>query len=141
MGCLFPFVSLILGRKNPLSGFFEALLLLSGFLLLFSLYFLTFLFFCRRYGSQSTGVKNLFSFSAVDMEVCGGLYARHREIDKKLHRVISREKHHIYRSFNQWRTAILSAFGYVPFSWKAVIFMTSLYLIPVVYSFQRRLCV
>lgn len=33
----------------------------------------------------------------------GGLYARHREIDKKLHRAISRDKHHIYRSFNQWR--------------------------------------
>lgn len=44
----------------------------------------------------------------------GGLYARHRETDKKLHRAISREKHHIYRSFNQWRTAILSAFGYDP---------------------------
>ena len=44
----------------------------------------------------------------------GGIYARHREIDKKLHRAISREKHHIYRSFNQWRTAILSAFGYDP---------------------------
>ena len=24
------------------------------------------------------------------------------------------EKHHVYRSFNQWRTAILSAFGYDP---------------------------
>ena len=44
----------------------------------------------------------------------GGIYARHREIDKKLHRAISREKHHFYRSFNQWRTAILSAFGYDP---------------------------
>ncbi len=44
----------------------------------------------------------------------GGIYARHREIDKKLHRAITREKHHIYRSFNQWRSAILSAFGYDP---------------------------
>jgi len=44
----------------------------------------------------------------------GGIYARHRELDKKLHRAISREKHHILRSFNQWRTAILSAFGYDP---------------------------
>jgi len=34
----------------------------------------------------------------------GGIYARHREIDKKLLRAISREKHHILRSFNQWRT-------------------------------------
>ena len=44
----------------------------------------------------------------------GGIYAGHREIDQKLHRVISREKHSIYRSFNQWRTAILFSFGYDP---------------------------
>lgn len=44
----------------------------------------------------------------------GGLYARHRKIDSKLHRVISREKHRIYRSFTQWRTAILLSFGYDP---------------------------
>jgi len=44
----------------------------------------------------------------------GGIYARHRETDKKLHRAISREKHRIYRSFNQWRTAILLSFGYDP---------------------------
>ncbi len=44
----------------------------------------------------------------------GGLYARHRETDKKLYRAISREKHPIYRSLNQWRTAILFAFGYDP---------------------------
>lgn len=44
----------------------------------------------------------------------GGLYARHRDIDKKLFRAISREKHRIYRSFNEWRTAILFAFGYDP---------------------------
>lgn len=44
----------------------------------------------------------------------GGLYARHQENDQKLHRAISHEKHHIYRSFHQWRTAILSAFGYDP---------------------------
>lgn len=44
----------------------------------------------------------------------GGIYARHREIDKKLYRAISKEKHRIFRSFNQWRTAILSAFGYDP---------------------------
>ena len=44
----------------------------------------------------------------------GGIYARHRDIDKKLNRAISKEKHHFYRSLNQWRTAILSAFGYDP---------------------------
>lgn len=44
----------------------------------------------------------------------GGIYARHREIDKKLFRAVSREKHSIYRSFNQWRTAIFFAFGYDP---------------------------
>ena len=44
----------------------------------------------------------------------GGIYARHRDIDKKLYRAVSREKHLIYRSFNQWRTALLFAFGYDP---------------------------
>ena len=44
----------------------------------------------------------------------GGIYARHREIDSKLYRAISQSKHHIYHSFNQWRTAILSSFGYDP---------------------------
>ena len=44
----------------------------------------------------------------------GGLYARHRKVDSKLHRVISKEKHKIYRSFTQWRTAILLSFGYDP---------------------------
>ena len=32
----------------------------------------------------------------------------------KLYRAISKSKHRIYRSFNQWRTAILSSFGYDP---------------------------
>ena len=44
----------------------------------------------------------------------GGIYARHREIDKHLHRTIAKEKHHFFRSLNQWRTAILSSFGYDP---------------------------
>jgi len=44
----------------------------------------------------------------------GGLYARHREIDHSLLRIISKEKRHIFRSFNKWRTAILFAFGYDP---------------------------
>ena len=44
----------------------------------------------------------------------GGIYARHRDIDKKLLRAISRKKHHIYKSFNHWRNAILSSFGYDP---------------------------
>ena len=44
----------------------------------------------------------------------GGLYARHRESDKKLNRAIPKEKHAFIRSFNKWRTAILAAFGYDP---------------------------
>lgn len=44
----------------------------------------------------------------------GGLYARHRKTDAKLFRVISKNKHRIYRSFHQWWTTILSSFGYVP---------------------------
>ena len=44
----------------------------------------------------------------------GGLYARHREIDKNLHLAISKAKRHTLRDFNKWRTAILSSFGYDP---------------------------
>ena len=44
----------------------------------------------------------------------GGLYARHREIDKNLHLAISKAKRHTLREFNKWRTAILSSFGYDP---------------------------
>jgi len=36
-----------------------------------------------------------------------GIYARHRDIDKRIHRAISKEKHHILLSFNKWRTFIL----------------------------------
>ena len=43
-----------------------------------------------------------------------GIYARHREQDKKLHRAISKEKHPILLSFNKWRSCILSSFGYDP---------------------------
>ena len=43
-----------------------------------------------------------------------GIYARRRDLDKKLRRTISREKHPIYRSFNQWSASILSSFGYDP---------------------------
>jgi len=43
-----------------------------------------------------------------------GLYARHRESDKKLNHAIAKEKHGIYLSFNKWRQCILSSFGYDP---------------------------
>ena len=44
----------------------------------------------------------------------GGLYARHRDTDKKLHKAISKEKHHFFLSLNKWRTAICASFGYDP---------------------------
>ena len=44
----------------------------------------------------------------------GGLYARHRSIDKRLFPAVPKEKRPIFRSFNHWRTAILSSFGYDP---------------------------
>ena len=44
----------------------------------------------------------------------GGLYARHRKIDDSLYKIVSEEKRHVFRSFNRWRTAILSSFGYDP---------------------------
>ena len=59
-------------------------------------------------------LNDLSGTSQKSMIRYGGIYARHRKIDKKLNRAVSREKHHINRSFNQWRTAILSAFGYDP---------------------------
>lgn len=55
-----------------------------------------------------------------------GIYARHREIDKKLLRAIPRQKHLFYRSFNRWRTALLFAFGYDPL--KCVCGTTMLFL-------------
>ena len=44
----------------------------------------------------------------------GGLYARRRDIDKKLYRAIPKKAHHFFRSFNKWRAAIIGAFGYDP---------------------------
>lgn len=43
-----------------------------------------------------------------------GLYARHCETDKQLRPAVPKEKQSILRSFTQWRTAILSSFGYDP---------------------------
>ena len=43
-----------------------------------------------------------------------GIYARHREQDKKLFRVIPKSKHQIILSFNKWRTLYLSSKGYDP---------------------------
>jgi hypothetical protein len=43
-----------------------------------------------------------------------GLYARHRESDKKLNYAISKEKHGFYLTFNKWRECILTSFGYDP---------------------------
>ena len=41
-----------------------------------------------------------------------GVYARHRESDKKLNRLIHPSKHKFLKSFNKWRAGILAAFGY-----------------------------
>ena len=43
-----------------------------------------------------------------------GIYGRHRKSDQYIRRAISREKHKIYLSFNKWRSAILTSFGYDP---------------------------
>ena len=40
----------------------------------------------------------------------GSLYARHRKLDSKLHYVICKVKHKIFRSFTQWRTSIFLRF-------------------------------
>ena len=44
----------------------------------------------------------------------GGLYARHREMDKKLNHIIPNEKRKFYVSFLEWHNSILSSFGYDP---------------------------
>ena len=43
-----------------------------------------------------------------------GLYARHRVIDDKLHRVIPKSKHSFLLSFNTWRCRFLFSMGYDP---------------------------
>ncbi len=43
-----------------------------------------------------------------------GLYARHREIDKTLHKAIDQYKHKILLDWNKWRNLILLSFGYDP---------------------------
>lgn len=43
-----------------------------------------------------------------------GLYARHREIDKSLHKAIPKSKQRILLDFNTWRMLILISFGYDP---------------------------
>ncbi len=39
-----------------------------------------------------------------------GIYARHRESDKKIHRAISKEKQKLFLSFNRWRELILLSY-------------------------------
>lgn len=43
-----------------------------------------------------------------------GIYARHRDADKKLYRAMSCEKHRFFISFNRWRTLFLHSMGYDP---------------------------
>lgn len=43
-----------------------------------------------------------------------GLYARHRDIDKTLHKAVPKSKHQILQDFIKWRNNILVSFGYDP---------------------------
>lgn len=43
-----------------------------------------------------------------------GLYARHREIDKTLHKAVPKSKHQILQDFIKWRNNILISFGCDP---------------------------
>ena len=43
-----------------------------------------------------------------------GLYARHREVDQKLYKVIPKSKHKILLDFNTWRKLTILSFGYDP---------------------------
>ena len=41
-----------------------------------------------------------------------GIYARHRQNDSKIRKMISRDKHSYYRSLNKWRNSIFFSFGF-----------------------------
>ena len=43
-----------------------------------------------------------------------GLYARHREIDDRLHKAVPKSKHRIILNFNTWRNRFLLSMGYDP---------------------------
>lgn len=43
-----------------------------------------------------------------------GIYARHRESDKKLNLAVPKEKRRLILSFNRWRNCIAASFGYDP---------------------------
>lgn len=47
-----------------------------------------------------------------------GIYTRHRKSDQRLRRAISKEKHHLFLSFNCWRESILHSFGYDPLKYQ-----------------------
>lgn len=44
----------------------------------------------------------------------GGLYARHRTLDKKLRHAVPNHLRSLHRSFTKWKNAIFIAFGYNP---------------------------
>uniref|UniRef100_UPI0038B6C983 hypothetical protein n=1 Tax=Blautia marasmi TaxID=1917868 RepID=UPI0038B6C983 len=48
------------------------------------------------------------------MTRCYGLYARHREIDKQLHKAVQRSKHRIILDLNTWRNRFLLTMGFDP---------------------------
>lgn len=43
-----------------------------------------------------------------------GLYARHRKLDKHLHRAVHKSKHGFIKNFTKWRQDIILSFGYDP---------------------------
>ena len=43
-----------------------------------------------------------------------GLYARHRDIDDKLHKAVQKSEHKIILDFNTWRKRFLLTMGYDP---------------------------
>ena len=43
-----------------------------------------------------------------------GLYARNRELDKSLNKLVPKAKHKIILDFNTWRNRIALSFGYDP---------------------------
>lgn len=59
-----------------------------------------------------------------------GLYARHRDNDKKLRKAIQQSKHKFILSYSKWRNNIAASFGYDPLccsKCKATMTLTDLY--------------
>lgn len=64
-----------------------------------------------------------------------GIYARHRDSDKKLFRFLSKQKHKFLLDYHKWRNSILLSFGYDPL--KCSICGNTMVIVELYYRHQR----